>query len=151
MNTRTHLFVILAICCGRIAMAADFPLDTAKIDQAAGVKGTLNAGEGVYKVTYPRGDVKVSVDGPTMPAFMGLASWAAFMPGTSKQAMVMGDTVLFQDEVNPAMSVALENGLAVPFGNPSKSPWLSDFTLARGGSNSIRRPRRKSGTIRRAR
>jgi hypothetical protein len=27
--------------------------------------------------------------------------------------MVMGDTVLFEDEVNPALSVALDNGLAV--------------------------------------
>ena len=27
--------------------------------------------------------------------------------------MVMGDTVLFEDEVNPAMSVALDNGLSV--------------------------------------
>jgi hypothetical protein len=48
-----------------------------------------------------------------MPPFMGLTSWAAFKPGMKEQAMVMGDVVLFQDEVNPAMSTALENGLAV--------------------------------------
>src|SRR5476651_2150312 len=47
-----------------------------------------------------------------MPPFMGLASWAAFTRGMD-QTMVMGDTVLFQDEVNPVMSVALDNGLAV--------------------------------------
>jgi hypothetical protein len=113
MKVRSHLFFVLAIYCVRSAAAADFQLDTAKIDEAAGAKGTLNASEGVFKVTYPRADVKVSVDGATLPPFMGLTSWAAFMPGTSKQAMVMGDMVLFQDEVNPAMSVALENGLAV--------------------------------------
>jgi hypothetical protein len=44
---------------------------------------------------------------------MGLTSWAAFMPGHHGQAMMMGDTVLFEDEVNPAMSAALDAGLEV--------------------------------------
>jgi hypothetical protein len=44
---------------------------------------------------------------------MGLGTWAAFTPGANTEAMVMGDTVLFEDEVNPVMSVALENGLSV--------------------------------------
>src|SRR5258707_9624195 len=84
-------------------------LDTAKIEQIIGIKGVLNTNENVFKITSPRTDVKVSVDGWTMPPFMGLASWAAFTPGMD-QTMVMGDTVLFQDEVNPVMSVALDNG-----------------------------------------
>src|SRR5205823_8208496 len=88
-------------------------LDTAKIEQIIGVKGALNTNEGVFKVTSPRNDVKVSVDGSTMPPFMGLASWAGFTEQTTDDVMVMGDTVLFQDEVNPVMSVALDNGLAV--------------------------------------
>jgi len=33
---------------------------------------------------------------------MGLTSWAAFMPGMKDNAMVMGDLVLMQDEVNPS-------------------------------------------------
>ena len=88
-------------------------LDTNQIAQTVGIKGAWNATEGVYKITSPRNDVKVSVDGWTMPPFMGLASWAAFNEGKTNAAMVMGDNVLFQDEVNPVMSVALENGLAV--------------------------------------
>ena len=87
-------------------------LDTAKIDEITGLKGKLNEKEGVYKVTFPRSDVKVAVDGWTMPPFMGLGTWAAFQ-GTNDKAMVMGDTVLFEDEVNPVMSVALDNGLSV--------------------------------------
>ncbi len=94
-------------------LAMDFDLDTAKIEEAAGAKGTLNKDEGVFKVSFPRSDVNVSVDGTTLPPFMGLTSWAAFMPGMKEQAMVMGDMVLFQDEVNPAMSAALDNGLTV--------------------------------------
>ncbi|MFO8231012.1 DUF1259 domain-containing protein, partial [Pseudomonas aeruginosa] len=75
-----------------------------------GLKGNYNKTENVFKVSKPRDDVKVSVDRWTMPPFMGLTSWAAFTP-TGGSTMMMGDTVLFEDEVNPAMSAALEAGL----------------------------------------
>jgi hypothetical protein len=108
---KTHVLSIL-ICCATITAALTATLDTAKIDQFTGLKGKMNEKEGVYKVTFPRNDVKVVVDGWTMPPFMGLGTWAAFTP-TNNGAMVMGDTVLFEDEVNAAMSAALDNGLNV--------------------------------------
>ena len=92
------------------SLAAD--LNTTRIDELTGLKGKMNEKEGVYKVTFPRGDVKVVVDGWTMPPFMGLGTWAAFQ-GTNDKAMIMGDTVLFEDEVNDALSAALGNGLQV--------------------------------------
>ena len=46
-------------------------------------------------------------------AFYGLDPWAAFQPSMKVGAMVMGDLVLFQDEVNPVMTAALDNGLQV--------------------------------------
>src|SRR5689334_5329114 len=91
--------------------AADLP--TNRIDQLTGLKGKWNSEEGVYKVSAPRTDIRISVDNWPMPPFMGLTSWAAFTDGKEKEAMVMGDFVLLQDEVNPAMSAALSNGLAV--------------------------------------
>ncbi len=94
------------------SISAPATLDTAKIDNLTGLKGKLNEKEGVYKVTFPRDDVKVVVDGWKMPPFMGLGTWAAFTE-TKNGAIVMGDTVLFEDEVNPVMSVALDNGLSV--------------------------------------
>src|SRR6266700_3086258 len=105
------LFILAAISAamGVSAMAA---LDTAKIDELTGIKGKMNEKEGVYKVTFPRSDVKVVVDGWTMPPFMGLGTWAAFTE-TKDGEMVMGDTVLFEDEVNAAMTAALDNGLNV--------------------------------------
>jgi hypothetical protein len=87
-------------------------IDTDKIDQVTGLKGKFNEKKGVYKVTFPRDDVKVVVGGWTMPPFMGLGTWAAFKE-TNAAAMVMGDTVLFEDEVNAVMSAALDNGLSV--------------------------------------
>jgi hypothetical protein len=88
-------------------------LETSKIEEITGLKGVLNEAEGVFKISVPRKDVEVTVDQWKMPPFMGLTSWAAFMQGTKTEAMVMGDLVLFEDEVNPVMSVALENGLSV--------------------------------------
>lgn len=111
----SECFVMTLVCCcpARATAFDDSALDTSQIEAAAGAKGTLNQDEGVFKVSFPRSDIKVAVDGVTLPPFMGLTSWAAFMPGMKAPAMVMGDMVLFQDEVNPAMSVALEGGLAV--------------------------------------
>src|SRR5947207_1017045 len=88
-------------------------LDTASIERLTGLKGALNTNEGVFKVSAPRTDVKIAVDGWAMPPFMGLTSWAAFTEGKKEEAMVMGDLVLFQDEVNPVMSALLDSGLAV--------------------------------------
>lgn len=88
-------------------------LDHAKIEQITGLKGMLNLEEGVFKVTAPRSDVGVTVNEWKMPPFMGLTSWAAFMPAVKSEAMVMGDLVLFADEINPAMSVALDAGMEV--------------------------------------
>lgn len=88
-------------------------LNTERIDQLTGLKGKLNEKEGTYKISFPREDVPVSVDGWKIPTFMGLSTWAAFTKATHNEAMVMGDTVLFEDEVNLAMFVALESGLNV--------------------------------------
>ncbi len=106
-----RLLLVWAICCVNAGIASA-ALDTGKIDQITGLKGKLNEKEGVYKITSPRADVKITVDGWTMPPFMGLGTWAAFI-GTNEKAMMMGDTVLFEDEANPAMSTALDNGLSV--------------------------------------
>src|SRR6266480_2614890 len=105
------LFFTVAISFAMVG-SGSAALDTVKIDNLTGLKGKLNEKEGVYKVTSPRSDVKVAVDGWTMPPFMGLGTWAAFTE-TKNGAMMMGDTVLFEDEINPAMSVALDAGLSV--------------------------------------
>lgn len=90
------------------------PLDPGRIAAATG--GKAETSDNVVRVTFPRDDVRVEVDGWAKVApFMGLTSWTAFLPGEKPQveAMVMGDLVLFEDEVNAAMSAALDNGLEV--------------------------------------
>lgn len=107
MITRiTLLFVLLG-------SAAAAQLDPARLELLTGLKGTWNAAQGVFKVMRPRNDLPVTVDGWKMPPFMGLTSWAAFSAGKDNEAMVMGDLVLFEDEVNPVMSALLDSGLEV--------------------------------------
>jgi len=109
MKTLRMLLTILFA----LQAAASAAFDTQKIDEITGLKGKLNEKEGVYRVSFPRADVKVAVDGWTMPPFMGLGTWAAFTKGGHAEAMVMGDTVLFEDEVSAVMATAFENGLSV--------------------------------------
>lgn len=87
--------------------------NTAQIEEITGAKGTLFADEGVFKVTFPRTDVPIKVDGRAMEPFMGFTSWAAFKAGAAVECMVMGDLVLFEDEVSAVMDACLESGVAV--------------------------------------
>jgi hypothetical protein len=94
-------------------MSAAIPEPTrSAIDQATGGKGVYTEAEDTYKVSFPRSDLKVSIEGRPASPFLGFSSWAAFTPSHGG-AMVMGDIVLLQDEVSPAMSAALDNGLEV--------------------------------------
>ena len=104
------LFPFAGVFC-LLAFAHAAPLDGNRLQELTGLKGAP-AGD-TFKVTAPRTDVPVMVDGRALPPFMGLASWAAFSAGVRSEAMVMGDNALFQDEVAPAMRAALENGLTV--------------------------------------
>lgn len=104
------IYLFLSVTLLSKAFGQDF--DTAKIEEILGVKGSWNAEEGVFKVSFPRKDVKVSVNGWEMPPFMGLSAWAGFKK-SGEGILVMGDLILFQDEVNPVMSVVLQNGISV--------------------------------------
>lgn len=88
-------------------------VDGSVIEEITGLSGERDEASGVFKVSEPREDVAVAVDGRKLPPFLGLTSWAAFAPGKEEDAMVMGDLVLFEDEVNAAMSAALDNGVWV--------------------------------------
>jgi uncharacterized protein DUF1259 len=87
-------------------------LNTAKIEQLTGLKGKLDEKEGAFKVSYPRADIAPTAAGVKLTPALGLTAWAAFTGGGA-HTMVMGDMVLTEDQVNAAMSAALDNGLEV--------------------------------------
>ncbi len=112
MNTRALpsrcLFAALALAATLSAAP-----DPARLEALTGLKGAANEAEGTFKVTSPRTDLPISVDGWNMPPFMGLTTWATFKSGTISEAMCAGDLVVFEDEVNPVMSSVLDHGLKV--------------------------------------
>jgi hypothetical protein len=100
MNSTQRFLVLILVLCLPPAVAAQ-GLDTAKIDQALGRSGQ-KLGD-VYKVGFPRTDLHVVVRGVAIKPGLALGSWVAFS-GTNDNAMVMGDLVLLQNEVNPVMA-----------------------------------------------
>ena len=84
--------------------------DTDTIAKLTGLQPEVK--NGVAKVSVPRTDLAVTVDGVKMQPFQGFTSWAAFT-GSGAKAVVMGDMTLAEDEVSPAMDAALGNGLEV--------------------------------------
>jgi hypothetical protein len=115
-RTRGWTFVAIVVMVGTAGpglQAQTTRGERARIEEITGLQGAYIAEERVFKVTSPRTDVDVSVDGWAMPPFMGLTSWASFLSTPSARTMVMGDLVLFQDEVNPVLSELLESGLEV--------------------------------------
>jgi hypothetical protein len=109
--------IVCMICMNSLSVRAQSApahgtLDTARIEELTGAKGKLDEKAGVFKVTVPRSDLNVTVAGVHVTPPLGLTSWAAFTR-MGKHVMVMGDTVMLEDQVNPVMSVALDNGLEV--------------------------------------
>src|SRR6201997_3630454 len=74
---------------------------TGPIDEVLGRSGQKTGD--VYKVAFPRSDLRVSVRGLAIKPGLALGSWAAFL-GTDDNAIVMGDLVLLEEEVNPVMA-----------------------------------------------
>jgi hypothetical protein len=118
MNKRIKWFgyggslVLLLVGLGWYAVGQQkAELDAEKIGKAAGTKATTTK-DGVVRIAWARIEVPVKVDGMSLKPFAGLGSWAAFTPAPHG-AMVMGDTVVFQDEVTPAMDAAFAGGLEV--------------------------------------
>jgi hypothetical protein len=66
----------------------------------------------VHRYGFPRSDLHVTVDGVTLLPALALGGWLAFKPD-GDGAMVMGDLVLTEDEINPVMSKILAGGIAV--------------------------------------
>jgi len=91
--------VLAVIALTTPALAAD--PDWNQVGQALGKSGAVQSG-GIYRVGFPRTDLKVSVDGVAIRPGFALGGWIAFQP-MGEQAMVMGDLVLTQDEITPVI------------------------------------------------
>jgi hypothetical protein len=96
---------------GAQAPAPPKGLDTAAIDRAIGRSGTPMAGD-VYRVSFPRSDMNVSVGSVRVRPGLALGGWAAFKANGS-QAVAHGDLVLAADEVNPVISALQQHNFDI--------------------------------------
>jgi hypothetical protein len=85
-------------------------IDWQKVDDAFGRKAVVS--EDVHRYGFPRTDLTVTLDGATIKPALALGGWVAFKPAHGG-AMVMGDLVLLETEINPVMLKLIEGGLDI--------------------------------------
>jgi biotin operon repressor len=85
-------------------------IDWAKVDAALGKTASVQ-GE-VHRYGIPRTDLQVTLDGVAIKPALALGAWLGFEP-VQDGALVMGDLVLTETEVNPVMSKLLESGIEI--------------------------------------
>jgi len=100
MRTRLRCLIVLCVLLLPMLVRAQ-GVTTGAIDEVLGRSGQKTGD--VYKVSFPRSDLHVSVHGLAIKPGLALGSWAAFL-GTDDSAMVMGDLVLLESELNPVIA-----------------------------------------------
>jgi Domain of Unknown Function (DUF1259) len=114
--SRVHDFSNVAIAMVFFATAANAAVPQqarALIDRLTGGKGTYAADDGVYRVVLPREEATIIQDYQSLSPNLGLNSWSAFTSAIHHEAILTGQFLLLEDEVNPVITVALEAGLDV--------------------------------------
>ena len=104
-----HVFAICAAGMVSSAAAAQ-EIDWKKVDEAIGRSAAV--GGDVHRYGFPRTDLNVTLDGVTIKPSLALGGWTAFKPAHGG-AMVMGDLVLLDTEINAVMSKLMANGIEI--------------------------------------
>jgi hypothetical protein len=111
MIMRSLLWLIAAFIATSLntaAMAQE--TDWQKVDDTFGRKAAVNGD--VHRYGFPRSDLSVTLDGVAIKPALALGGWVAFKPAHGG-AMVMGDLVLLETEINPVMLKLIEGGLEI--------------------------------------
>ena len=85
-------------------------IDWQKVDDAFGRKAAVSGD--VHRYGFPRSDLSVTLDGVAIKPALALGGWVAFKPAHGG-AMVMGDLVLLETEINPVMLKLIEGGMEI--------------------------------------
>src|SRR6478609_1547534 len=99
---------LLAASFTTVATAQE--IDWTKVDDTFGRKPAVSGD--VHRYGFPRTDLTVTLDGVTIKPSLALGGWIAFKP-MHDGAMVMGDLVLLETEINPVMAKLSEGGLEI--------------------------------------
>jgi hypothetical protein len=85
-------------------------IDWKEINEILGRSPTVSGD--VHRYGFPRSDLTVTLDGVTIKPALALGGWVAFKPAHDG-AMVMGDLVLLETEINPVMAKLIEGGVQI--------------------------------------
>ena len=85
-------------------------VDWQKVDETLGRKPAVS--DDVHRYSFPRTDLAVTLDGVPIKPALALGGWIAFKPAHGG-AMVMGDLVLLETEINPVMAKMIASGLEI--------------------------------------
>ncbi len=100
---------LLIVACASSTIAPQQCADWKDVETALGKAGSVQPGN-VYKVGFPRSDLDVRIDDVQLKPGLALGSWAAFLQ-LPQHAMVMGDLVLTESEVNDVISALQAGGI----------------------------------------
>ena len=109
MRTLMSLVLASALAFAAVPAAAQ-AIDWDKVDAALGRKGAVSGD--VHRYGFPRTDLNVTLDGIAIKPALALGGWLAFKPAHGG-AMVMGDLVLLESEINPVLTVLKQNGIDI--------------------------------------
>jgi hypothetical protein len=109
MRIKLSLVASIFACCFATAATAQ-EIDWQKVDDAFARKPAVSGD--VHRYGFPRTDLTVTLDGVTIKPALALGGWVAFKP-MHGEAMVMGDLVLLETEINPVMLKMIEGGLEI--------------------------------------
>jgi hypothetical protein len=107
---RKFLLLLAGALLASATCASAQEIDWSKVDAAFGRKAAVSGD--VHRYGFPRTDLKVTLDGVEIKPAFALGGWVALKP-THGGAMVMGDLVLLESEINPVMTVLIQNGLEI--------------------------------------
>ena len=85
-------------------------VDSSGLDNVFGKKGTVQGM--VYRITYPRSDLKVRVNEFSVAPGLALTSWIGIL-FMGSESMMMGDLVLLDTEEAAAVSKLVSSGLSI--------------------------------------
>ena len=100
------MFCVWIMICSGSAYSADF----SEVEKILGVPGKMQEGAVVF--SFPRSDIKVTIDGDPVPTGFGFGSWTAWKE-MGEKSMVMGDLVLLEKEINSVISALAEADINV--------------------------------------
>src|SRR6478735_7690923 len=110
-DMRTKLAFAASIFAASFVTAASAQeIDWQKVDDAFGRKAAVSGD--VHRYGFPRSDLTVTLDGVAIKPALALGGWVAMKPAHGG-AMVMGDLVLLETEINPVMAKLIEGGLDI--------------------------------------